>query len=320
MRLAPAWEMPPEKARIRKRAERLEWFTIGYLITVGIVLYFALGSSQAMQAAWLEDLFSMIPPVVFLVGSHFSTKAPNKRYPYGYHRATTVAFLAASSALVVLAIWLIIDAGTKLLSMQHPTIGSVDVFGQTVWLGWIMLAALAYSGIPPLVIGRLQMRYGRSIHDKVLYADGKMRKADWLTSGSASLGVIGIGLGFWWADSVAALIIALDILHDGWTELRLAVADIMEREPTSVSGEPLDVPGKIADHLKSRDWIADAEVRLREHGHLLFGEAFIVPAEGGGRLADKMHVAADEVRTLDWRIGEIVISLLPERERGSRAG
>ncbi len=32
---------------------------------------------------------------------------------------------------------------------EHPTIGTVMLFGHTVWLGWLMIAALLYSAVPP---------------------------------------------------------------------------------------------------------------------------------------------------------------------------
>lgn len=37
------------------------------------------------------------------------------------------------------------------------------------------------------------------MHDKVLHADAKMNKADWMTAAAALVGVLGIGLGWWWA-------------------------------------------------------------------------------------------------------------------------
>lgn len=33
----------------------------------------------------------------------------------------------------------------KLIKVEHPPIGGVEVLGHTLWQGWIMVAALAYS-------------------------------------------------------------------------------------------------------------------------------------------------------------------------------
>ncbi len=45
------------------RARRLEWWTIFFLATIVVVMYFVLGSSQAMKSAWIEDLLSFLPPI-----------------------------------------------------------------------------------------------------------------------------------------------------------------------------------------------------------------------------------------------------------------
>lgn len=67
-----------------------------------------------------------------------------------------------------------------------------------------------------MFLGRAKLPLSRELYNKILYADADMNKADWSTA-AAILGVIGIGLGFWWADLVAAGVIALDILKDGVT-------------------------------------------------------------------------------------------------------
>jgi hypothetical protein len=64
MKASPAFEFPPAQEQALRKARRLEWVTIAYLLSVGTVMYLVLGSSQAMKTAWLEDLLSLIPPTV----------------------------------------------------------------------------------------------------------------------------------------------------------------------------------------------------------------------------------------------------------------
>ena len=52
-------------------------------------------------------------------------------------------------------------------------------------------------------------------------------------------GVGGIGLGLWWADYAAALLISASILHDGFKNTRAAVSALMDkRAMTYDDGEP----------------------------------------------------------------------------------
>jgi cation diffusion facilitator family transporter len=314
-------ELPPGKHEKLVKAARLEWFSILYLITAIVLLYFTLGSSQAMKAAWVEDILGLTPPIAFLVASRVRRRAPNDRFPYGYHRATAIAYLCASVALLALGAFILYDSASKLLKFEHPPIDLVKPFGdQPIWLGWLMLAALAYSAVPQVILGRLKQPLAKELNDKVLYADAEMNRADWMTAGAAMAGVIGIGFGLWWADSVAASIISVDIVRDGWKNLRVAVGDLMDKEPTVIDDSRADpLPLWIKNELMLLDWVKDAEVRLREGGHVFMGEAFVVPVDNDD-LVGRLERANHHLLDLDWRLHELVISPVPEIQRPEPAG
>jgi cation diffusion facilitator family transporter len=314
-------ELPPDKHELLKKAVRLEWLTIAYLLSAIVILYFALGSSQAMKAAWAEDILSLLPPIAFLVASRVRRRQPGATFPYGYHRVTSIAFLCASIALLALGSFILYDSVTKLLMFEHPPIDLVKPIGDTpVWLGWLMLPALAYSALPAVFLGRAKQPLAKELHDKVLFADAEMNRADWLTAGAAMLGVVGIGFGLWWADAVAATIISLDITHDGYKNLKVAVADLMDKEPTVVDHSRSDpLPLWVKNELMLLDWVKDAEVRLREAGHVFTGEAFVVPVDNED-LVGRLDRANHHLLDLDWRLHELVITPVPEIQRPEPAG
>src|SRR5690625_6182747 len=75
----------------------------------------------------------------------------------------------------------------------------------------------------------------KELHDRVLYADADMNKADWMTAVGGIVGILGIGLGLWWADSVAALFISGSILYDGLRNMRSAVRALIDRKSTRLN-------------------------------------------------------------------------------------
>jgi len=314
-------ELPPHKHELLRKAVRLEWFSIAYLLTAIVLLYFTLGNSQAMKAAWVEDILGLAPPAAFLVASRLRRRAPNRRFPYGYHRVTSIAFLCASVALLSLGGFILYDSVSKLVRFEHPPIDLVKPFGdEPVWLGWLMLAALTYSAVPQVVLGRLKQPLARQLHDKVLFADAEMNRADWMTAAAAMLGVVGIGLGLWWADAVAASLISLDIVHDGYKNVKAAVDDLMDKEPTVVDHSRTDpLPQRLRNELLALDWVKDAEVRLREEGHVFVGEAFVVPTDDQD-LVERIDRANRELLQLDWRLHELVIAPVREIHRPEPAG
>jgi cation diffusion facilitator family transporter len=244
---------------------------------------------------------------VFLVAYRVRRFRPDERFPYGYHRVVTIAFLCASLALFAMGGFLLVDAVLKLVRQEHPTIGTVVVFGQPIWLGWLMLPALLWSAVPAVFLGRAKLPLARALHDKVLFADAQMNKADWMTAAAAMAGVIGIGCGLWWADAAAAALISASILRDGWSNLSAAVTDLMDRRPETVDHEAIDpLTARLATELERLEWVKEAKVRLREAGHVFFGEAFVVPADER-ELVSRIEAATELAYALDWRLHDLVI-------------
>lgn len=313
MKLAERHELPESLHPTLRRAIRLEVLTLAYAASVIVLMYLVMGSSQAMKAAWVEDMLMVIPPLAFLATVPLRHRPATERYPYGLHRTVTIAFLCASMALLGLGGYLLVDSASKLISRQRPTIGSVVVLGRVVWLGWLMLPVLAWGVVGAVALGRLKVGPARALHDKTLYADAQMNRADWMTALAATVGVLGIAAGLWWADAVAALAISLDVLRDGVRSVAAGVGDLLDRKPETVDHRadlPLD--RQIVGALERLPWVRGAEVRLREAGHVFFGEVFVVPAPDTQDLLARVDEAAKVARGTDWRIVDVTVEAVKQ--------
>jgi hypothetical protein len=60
--------------------------------------------------------------------------------------------------------------------------------------------------------------------------------------------------------------------------------------------------------------VKDAEVRLREEGHVFVGEAFVVPVDDQD-LLERIERANQHLLDLDWRLHELVITPVREIHR-----
>lgn len=261
-----------------------------------------------MRTAGTEDLLSLVPPLMFVAASYVASWKPNESHPYGYHRAVPVAFLISAAAPTTIGGWLLVESVYKLVTAEHPTVGSVTILGKTFWLGWLMLPALAWSVVPAYFLGRAKLPLAKSIHDKVLSTDAHTNKADWMTGAAAA--VIGIGLGWWWADSLAGALISFEILRDGLADLREVARRLMNGPPRTMDRQPDPTPGRVREWLRDQDWVEDAAVRIREEGHLYFGEAFVVPKGGTVEVA-RLDETDEELHKLDWRLHEVVLVPVP---------
>jgi divalent metal cation (Fe/Co/Zn/Cd) transporter len=222
-----------------------------------------------------------------------------------------LAYLWASAALLLFGSFVFYDSALKLVKAEHPPIGVIELFGEPIWLGWAMLAALAYSGIPPIFLGRAKRKLADSLHDKVLYADAEMNRADWMTAGAGMLGILGIGVGLWWADAVAAIFISLDIVRDGWRNVRSAHHDLMDARPRRHdASEWHPLVAEIEDEIRKTRWVEEGTVRLREEGHVFTGEILVVPRDETD-LVENCRKLVERVTELSWKLYDIVVVPVP---------
>lgn len=222
-------DLPPEQRAAIDSAVRWEWFTIGYTTVTIVLIALVVGGSQAMKTAWIEDMLSLIPQFSFLIALLLIRRRPSHRYPYGLHRAMGVGHLVAGVALLAIGGNLAVESLIGLLRAEHPAIGTVRLFGHTIWLGWLMVAVMSVIVIGPFFYGHAKAKLAPALHNKVLFADADMAKADWTTTVASIVGVLGIGVGWWWLDGAAALFISAGIVWDGWRNARSAVLDLMDQ-------------------------------------------------------------------------------------------
>ncbi|MEE6282745.1 cation transporter [Georgenia sp. MJ170] len=317
-------ELPAEQEKQLRRAVRLAWLTIAFLVTAVTAVYLTMGSSQAMKAAWMEDMLSFIPPIAFLVAVHRTKRRPTPEHPYGYHRAVGVGHLVAATALLAMGAFMVWDSGSGLIKAEHPPVGLMELGDQPIWSGWLMIAALAYTAVPPVLLGRAKMPLAESLHDRVLYADADMNKADWMTAVGGILGILGIGLGLWWADAAAALFISGSILHDGVRNLRVAVGALMDARAETYDGQdPHPLVQQIDEHLAGLPWVAEARSRVRDQGHVFHVESFVVPVAGYTPTLEDLRLAREGAIELDWKVDDMVViavEALPEQMLPGLAG
>lgn len=313
--------LPPTQQDALRRAKRLELISIAYLLSGIVVVFVVMGSSQAMKVAWVEDLLSLVPPLVFLWSVAWTRREPSPEHPYGHHRAVASAHLASAVALCAMGVFMVVDSGMGLVKAEHPPIGTFHLFGHTIWAGWLMIAAMVYTGIGPVILGHLKKPLAQTLHDKVLYSDSDMNSADWRTAAAAIVGIIGIGIGWWWADAVAALLIAFSIGRDGVRGIRNALRDLMDGEARTHDDERTHpLVNAVLTAANGPSWVDRAAVRVRDQGHLLHAEVFVVPCAPVD-VADFEELART-IRGLDWKLHDVVVipvTSLPDAVRATPA-
>ncbi|MGO1285643.1 MAG: cation diffusion facilitator family transporter [Brachybacterium sp.] len=296
-----------------RRAIRLEWITLAWMTGTVILVALVAGQSQAMQAAWAEDMLSLLPPIAFLVAVRRIRKKPNRHHPYGYHRSIGVAHLVAAVALLTMGGYLVYDSVMTLVTVERPPIGLTVLFGQGIWSGWLMVAVMGVTSIGPVVLGRMKLKLAEQLHDKVLYADADMNKADWSTAIATIAGVLGVGMGLWWADAIAALLVSVSILRDGVKNLRASIGGLTDAEArTFDDSEPHPLTLEVEERAGQEAWVAEVAARVRDEGHVFHAEVFVVPRTGKDPTVQQIAALRDQIHELDWKLHDVVVAPVAE--------
>lgn len=304
--------LPAEQREQLRKAARLEWISIGYAACTVTLVALVVGNSQAMRTAWVEDMLSVLPQLAFLIALQFTRKSRRPSHPYGYHRSMGAGHLVAGVALLTVGVILAYEAVSALLKAEHPTIGTMNLFGHTIWQGWLMMVVMAIIAAPAIVLGHLKIKAAKPMHNKLLYADASMAKADWHTNVASIVGVGGIAIGLWWLDSAAALVISAGIILDGVKNTRSATVDLLDRQANDLDGKkPHPVLAELERTVDRVAWIKESAIRARELGQVMHLEVFVVPSaeQISLRQVNQLKKALQEV---DWTVYDVVITPVAE--------
>jgi len=311
MSIGQEFRFPPDKWEQREKLRKLSWLSVVMLLIATVITGLTAGQSQAMKTAWLSDFLTAVPPAALLVALRFELREPSERFPEGYARAISVAFLVTAIVLTTIGLYLLYDSVMKLVLREHPPIGTIVLFGRQVWLGWVMIVALFLSALIGWGLGKLKTPVAEQLHSKALRAEADMNRAEWLSEAAAIVGITLVAFGLWWGDAAAAAFISVEIVRDGWKNIRQVIGDMMDESPTTLGERELEtLPKRLRDEARQRPWVKDAAARLREHGHTVTGEVFVVPRRdsmSAEELVDAIGKLAAELEQLDWRLHGLMV-------------
>jgi cobalt-zinc-cadmium efflux system protein len=142
---------------------------------------------------------------------------------FGYRRAEILAALANGVALVVVAIWVFVEAGRRLADPGDP-LG-----------GWIVAVGLIGLAVNVAAASILSRRRSESLNVRAA-----LRHV--LADLAGSVGVVAAGgvvlaTGWTYADPIAGVLIGLLVLASSWTILRDSVGILLEAAPRELDVE-----------------------------------------------------------------------------------
>ena len=197
---APAVERAaaPERARLVRRARLLAWLGLGWHAVEAAVAIGAgiAASSVALVGFGADSLVEGVAGIVVL-WRFAAARAASEDAERRAQRLIGASFVA-------IAVYVAVESVRALIGGHEP---------EASWVG-IALSAVALVTMPPLALAKT--RLGARLGSAATAGEGRQNMLCAYLSAALLVGLVAnAALGWWWADPVAALLIAAVALREG---------------------------------------------------------------------------------------------------------
>ena len=208
-------------------------------LTVAKAVVGLLTGSLAILSEAGHSLIDLAATVLTYVAVRVSGKPADAEHQYGHGKVESVAALAETAFLFLLAAVVIFEAAQRL-------------FGETVHAVEATAAAfaiIAASIVVDFFRARTLTRVAKKTSSQALEADALHFSSDMWSSIAVLIGLFGVALGFSWADSAAAIVVAVFIVVAGWRLGRRTIETLTDTAPQGaaeqITAAAAKVPGVV---------------------------------------------------------------------------
>ncbi|MFD0981536.1 cation diffusion facilitator family transporter [Tropicimonas aquimaris] len=220
-----------------------------------------LTGSVALYSDALESFVNVAGAVLAWIAIRIAERPADTNHPFGHHKAENFSAIAEGTMILLAALLVIQEA---VGALWNP---GLDRLGPT---GMIVNAV---AMVINLVWARLLIRIGTRRRSPALSAGGRHLMADVWTSAGVLVGLVLVLLSGWAIlDPIMALIVAANILREGWGVVFASAGDLMDSAAHSDDREIITA----AIRESSAGAMQIHDLRTRRAGKVLFIEFHLV--------------------------------------------
>ena len=259
----------------------------GLTLAKAVVGWFS--GSLALLSEAAHSALDFVATVMTWYAVRISGKPADEEHHYGHGKVESVTALIATGLLFVLSGVVIWEAVRRLMGAEGHTVEA------TIWAFVVIVVSIVVD----FLRARLLYKTAKETASHALEADALHFDSDMWSSTAVLIGLIGVALGYPWADSAAALIVAFVILIAGWRLGRRTVETLTDTAPEGASA-------RIAEIARDTGGVVAVErVRVRSVGPTLFAELVVSVSR---------TLPLDSVVAIKAKVGEAINKELPEAE------
>ncbi|MHC1548262.1 cation diffusion facilitator family transporter [Phyllobacterium sp. K27] len=281
---------------------RLAFWSIFIGIAVLALKYVAyhVTGSVALYSDALESIVNVVAALAAFWAIMVSHKPADQNHPYGHHKAEYFSAVI-EGVLIILAALLILHEVWK--AWETP---------KTLDQPWLGLAINGGASLINAGWATLLLRSGRKHRSPALLADGKHIMTDVITSLGVFIGLVGAVVTGWTIlDPALAIIVAVNILWQGWGVISNSVQGLMD------GGVSTDETMRIRDVISANAGgaLEVHDLKARVAGRMTFIEFHLV-VEATMSVGDA-HIICDRIENALMQLipdASVVIHVEPEDE------
>lgn len=224
--------------------------SVAATLVVAKIIAWKMTGSVSLLSSLVDSLLDGLASVVNLLAVRQALTPADEEHRFGHGKAESLAAIGQSAFIAGSAVFILIEAGTRLFAPQPLESGVVGI-------AVMVLSIVATLGL--VAVQRYVIRQTRSV---AIQADSLHYMGDLLMNASVITAlVLATQLGWLWADPLFGLGIGLFILWNAAGIVRTALNDLMDRELPDVDRVRI---AEIA--LEDRRVLALHDLRTRSSG------------------------------------------------------
>jgi cation diffusion facilitator family transporter len=268
--------MPTSKQKVATLAA---WSIVVALAVLALKAFaWRVTGSVALYSDALESIVNVIASGAALYAIRLSHKPADQDHPFGHHKAEYFSAVL-EGVLIVVAALLILAAVWRAWHAPVPL--------DQPWMGLVVNGVgSAINGIWALIL----IRTGRAERSPALIADGRHIMTDVVTSVGVIAGLVGaVATGWTILDPALAVIVALNILWQGWKVIGSSVGGLMDMAVDK--DEHIRIRDLISTNCKGALEVHDLKTRIA--GRATFIEFHLIV--DGDMTVRESHVICDRI-------------------------
>jgi cation diffusion facilitator family transporter len=257
--------------------------------------------SVALLSDGLESTVNVVAAFIAYFVIRYAQRPADEDHQFGHHKAEYMSAVVEGALIIVAALLIVQEAWGALSS---PTLPEAPVLG---------LAINALAGVINLVWARTLIRVGRQHSSPALSADGQHIMSDVVTSAGVFVGLIlAILTGYAILDPIMAILVALNILYQGYKVISHSLGGLMDRAVTVEEEE--EIRAAITAH--SAGSIGVHDLRTRRAGSAAFIDFhLVVPSDMAVARAHEICDRLEDAIKLAIPGASLAIHVEPESEQ-----